>query len=116
MSDAWNTTELKQALPPRDGAPLNEDAAKQNGDPQGVSVPANGDRPSGEWVAPEAYDYTAMASNSESAPHWEGGARVYQWKDEFGEVGPKFPELEIELFGNPSERHERTGLDFARYV
>lgn len=50
----------------------------------------------------------------EDLPTWDGNARVYQWNDEFGDVGPKFPELELDLFGDPSTRHDRTGLDFSR--
>lgn len=47
---------------------------------------------------------------------FDGSAPIYQWDDEYGDVGPKMPELELELFGDPSTRHERTGLDFSRFV
>lgn len=64
-------------------------------------------------VKQEAADYTAPEAE-EAIPTWDGNAAVYQWSDEFGDVGPKFPSLELELFGDPANRHERTGLDFAR--
>ncbi|EQL00576.1 DEAD/DEAH box RNA helicase [Ophiocordyceps sinensis CO18] len=65
------------------------------------------------WIVQQATDYTS-AEGDESMPTWDGNAPVYQWSDEFGDVGPKFPNLELELFGDPETRHERTGLDFAR--
>jgi ATP-dependent RNA helicase DDX3X len=30
---------------------------------------------------------------------WHGTATKYEWKDEYGEVGPRIPELEKQLFG-----------------
>lgn len=47
---------------------------------------------------------------------FDGSARIYEWDDEFGDVGPKVPDLEKELFGDPDKRHGRTGLDFSRCV
>lgn len=47
---------------------------------------------------------------------FEGSARIYEWNDEFGDVVPRVPELEEELFGAPDKRHGRTGLDFSKYV
>ncbi|KAL7920827.1 P-loop containing nucleoside triphosphate hydrolase protein [Trichoderma austrokoningii] len=68
------------------------------------------------WVEPTAFDYTAMA-DAETAANWDGNARVYQWKDEYGDVGPAFEELEVELFGDPESRRDRqTGLDFSKFV
>ncbi|KAM4065114.1 DEAD/DEAH box helicase [Hirsutella rhossiliensis] len=65
------------------------------------------------WVQQQATDYTAVEA-AENMHTWDGNAPVYQWSDEFGDVGPRFPHLELELFGDPATRHERTGLDFAR--
>ncbi|KAM3497537.1 hypothetical protein MY10362_009116 [Beauveria mimosiformis] len=45
---------------------------------------------------------------------FDGSAPIYQWSDEYGDVGPKIESLEVELFGDPATRHERTGLDFRR--
>ncbi|KAJ3473008.1 hypothetical protein NLG97_g10576 [Lecanicillium saksenae] len=50
----------------------------------------------------------------QSSDIFDGSAAVYQWNDEYGDVGPKLEALELELFGDPATRHERTGLDFRR--
>lgn len=65
------------------------------------------------WVARETVDYS-VAAGTGSSQNWEGNARIYQWDEEFGDVGPKLPELELELFGDPAHRHERTGMDFSK--
>ncbi|EHK44382.1 hypothetical protein TRIATDRAFT_35745 [Trichoderma atroviride IMI 206040] len=83
--------------------------------PEEGSVVETGDQaaPVG-WVERTAFDYTAMAE-AETAATWDGNARVYQWKDEYGDVGPAFEELEVELFGDPESRRDRqTGLDFSK--
>ncbi|KAJ4147840.1 hypothetical protein LMH87_002342 [Akanthomyces muscarius] len=49
-----------------------------------------------------------------SSDTYDGSAPIYQWDDEYGGVGPKIEQLELELFGDPATRHERTGLDFRR--
>lgn len=85
--------------------------------PEEGSVVEAGDQtaPAG-WVERTAFDYTAMAE-AETAATWDGNARVYQWKDEYGDVGPAFDELEVELFGDPESRRDRqTGLDFSKFV
>jgi ATP-dependent RNA helicase DDX3X len=41
---------------------------------------------------------------------WSSNAAVYEWQEEFGDVGPSFPALEKQLFG--SEFHVRAGIDF----
>ncbi|KAK7426764.1 hypothetical protein QQZ08_006800 [Neonectria magnoliae] len=77
--------------------------------------PPTGDAPATEpkWTEPQSIDYTALSSENPNQV-WGSDARVYDWKDEFGDVGPKYPELELELFGEPSTRKEQTGLDFSR--
>ncbi|RCI16613.1 hypothetical protein L249_2903 [Ophiocordyceps polyrhachis-furcata BCC 54312] len=65
------------------------------------------------WVTNQAIDYTSAANPGEEAT-WDGNARIYEWNDEYGDIGPKFPELELELFGDPAARHERIGLDFQK--
>ncbi|KAF4626771.1 hypothetical protein G7Y89_g11387 [Cudoniella acicularis] len=42
---------------------------------------------------------------------WSCNAIVYEWKDEYGDVGPKFPLLEQQLFG--SEFHVKAGIQFS---
>jgi ATP-dependent RNA helicase DDX3X len=96
MSTSLDLTEVSQALPAQD----------QAGEPQGAS-----DSP---WAAAEATNYEVL-TNTESRPAFDGSAAIYEFKEEYGDVGPKFEELEIELFGRPDER-SGTGLDFAKYV
>jgi hypothetical protein len=92
MAENFSTGALKEALP---------------------EGPVNGAVDDGKWEKPQAVDYTALSSENYAEP-WGSHARTYQWKDEYGDVGPKYPELELELFGEPSTRLERTGLDFSR--
>lgn len=72
------------------------------------------------WVQPEKYNYGRFLgpnsgnvggdnSSSEDLP-WASDARKYEWKEEYGEVGPSDEELEKMLF-----RHDfinRVGLKF----
>ncbi|KAG6137375.1 hypothetical protein E4U28_004593 [Claviceps purpurea] len=73
--------------------------------------PDSGD--SAAWVESQKTDYTAF-SVGENPQQFDGQAKIYQWDEDFGDVGPKFPELELELFGDPQTRHERAGLDFSK--
>ena len=83
------------------------------------------------WVAKTSYDYETYnkstkelaeaktATGEEAAPaavelahgEWAGNAAIYQWDDEFGDVGPKFPALEEQLFGQGANR-SRVGIKF----
>lgn len=64
------------------------------------------------WNEAEVFDYSAMGGDS-GVRTFGGSARVYDWNDEFGDIGPKVPELEKELFGEPGE-DSGAGLDFSR--
>jgi ATP-dependent RNA helicase DDX3X len=73
------------------------------------------------WVAPQEYDY-ARYTNTE--PHkkpaegeenaqdlaWASSAAKYEWNEEYGDVGPRNPELEKMLF--QSEFTSRVGIKF----
>ena len=83
------------------------------------------------WVVKTGYDYEtynkstkelseaktttaedAGSAAAELAPgDWAGNAAVYQWNDDYGDVGPKFPALEEQLFGQGANR-SRTGIKF----
>jgi ATP-dependent RNA helicase DDX3X len=102
-SDApWGTSDLKAALPSNsDGA---EGAVATEGEPAKPTIPEG-------WVKAEAYDYD---NYSKDANHdWDGNAKIYEWDGEEGEVGPVYPELEIELFGAPESRVSH-GIDFSK--
>lgn len=103
MSDAMN-----EAPPATNEMPNGTETAQAvNGDTQGY------DASRGRWAEPQAIDYTSMATGNPSQ-EWGCNARAYTWQDEYGDVGPKYPELELELFGDPATRHDRIGLDFSR--
>ncbi|KAM0252695.1 hypothetical protein ACHAP5_000987 [Fusarium lateritium] len=103
MSDA-----MVEALPTTSEIPNGSDNAQAvKGDSHGY------DASRGRWAEPQAIDYTSMATGNPSQ-EWGCNARAYAWQDEYGDVGPKYPELELELFGDPATRHERIGLDFSR--
>ncbi|TGO48122.1 hypothetical protein BOTNAR_0491g00020 [Botryotinia narcissicola] len=42
---------------------------------------------------------------------WASSGAVYEWNEEYGDVGPKFPDLEEQLFGK-NNNHVRQGLNF----
>lgn len=45
---------------------------------------------------------------------WASSGAVYEWDEEFGDVGPAFPALEEQLFGKKNN-HVRQGLSFDKY-
>ena len=62
------------------------------------------------WVEPVKYDYEAYNADPKEVveaalnpayelPTWAANAVKYEWKDEYGDVGPAHPELEVMLFG-----------------
>ncbi|KAK3935609.1 P-loop containing nucleoside triphosphate hydrolase protein [Diplogelasinospora grovesii] len=64
-----------------------------------------------DWVPAQKYDYSAYTREAESA--WDCNARVYEWDGDEGDVGPEFPELEVQIFGDPEKRGMQ-GVDFAK--
>lgn len=70
-----------------------------------------------EWTGhgQAKYNYDEFASRG-GAEDFEGNARVYHWDGEEGDVGPEFPELELELFGPPDQRNDVNPSDFAKQV
>ena len=62
------------------------------------------------WVEPEQYDYGTYnartreelqaVENTSDVPAWAANAAKYEWSDEYGDVGPKHPQLEDMLFRN----------------
>jgi hypothetical protein len=49
------------------------------------------------WTEPVPFEYAELA-NSKDHRDWAGIAVRYEWKDEYGDVGPAVPELEEQLF------------------
>jgi ATP-dependent RNA helicase DDX3X len=126
---SWETADMAAALPT--ARPIISDAIEDA--ETANKVTAHG------WVQKTAYDYdtynkgtrelaeaveaqasTAAVGNEEVTDavggirpgDWSSNAAVYQWSDEFGEVGPAFPDLEKQLFG--CENHVKTGLRYEK--
>jgi ATP-dependent RNA helicase DDX3X len=83
-----------------------------------AALPGNGTHdsekkvePPAGWIAATPYDYNAYGADGGHV--WEGNARVYEFDGETGDVGPEFPALEIELFGEPGNRAKK-GIDFSK--
>ena len=43
---------------------------------------------------------------------WASNSAIYEWNDDFGDVGPEYPDLEKQLFGG--EFRMRTGIEFKK--
>lgn len=48
------------------------------------------------WTEPVAFEYQQY--NDKDFTEWAGNATRYEWKDEYGDVGPRNEELEKQLF------------------
>ncbi|KAF2397490.1 DEAD/DEAH box RNA helicase [Trichodelitschia bisporula] len=72
-----------------------------------VGETGEGTGPGKKWPTPRPHDYNALKGPTEvvegasKGPAPEGAAayKKYEWNDEYGDVGPRVPELEDELFG-----------------
>lgn len=63
------------------------------------------------WVERTPYKYDQFTRDA--GQDWDSNAKVYEWDGETGEVGPEYPELERELFGDPKDRVSH-GIDFSK--
>lgn len=64
------------------------------------------------WSETTAFDYNAyQRSGGENAPEWMANAKVYEWNDEFGDVGPEIPQLEDMLFGSEFQMKKGTSIN-----
>lgn len=112
----WDTKDMAEALPTAE--PSSEV-------PVGVDTPAPKKNPQeAGWVAKQAYDYETYNKSSKElfdeglapgglgAQDWASNAAKYEWDEEYGDVGPAFPELEAQLFGG--ELRMRTGIEFSK--
>ncbi|KAB5547177.1 P-loop containing nucleoside triphosphate hydrolase protein [Coniochaeta sp. 2T2.1] len=110
VSDAaWGTPAMKAALTgveaeASDAEAADGEASKADGATERKPAP-NG------WVDAKPYEYEEFGT--EGAHTWDGDAKVYEWDGETGDVGPEYPELEIELFGAPETRVSH-GIDFSK--
>ncbi len=89
---AFDTTKMQAALP------TNGTEVKKPETPAG-------------WVKPIPIDYEAYGKDGEH--DWDGNAKVYEWDGETGDIGPEFPALEAQLFGEPNQGPKH-GIDFSK--
>lgn len=110
-ADAWGTDGLAAALPDasHDMTETNGHDAAETDATEAAPVIQNIPEALEGWVRPTPYDYTGQAPRE-----WDGNAAVYEWDGETGDIGPEFPELELQLFGNPAERTDSQGIDFTK--
>lgn len=136
---AWETEDMSAALPDPSTPVQSVSGAPQQA-PAGAPADAPKVNPQDAgWGQKQNYDYeTYNKSNKElqeiqqanaAGPNsqedddqdavgglrsgdWAGNAAIYQWNDEYGDVGPEFPELEKQLFG--AANHTRTGIRFEK--
>ena len=67
----------------------------------------------GEWVKRQGFDYEVYNAKTKEereealkqvytndVPIWAASATKYEWKDEYGDVAPRIPELELQLFNH----------------
>ena len=73
------------------------------------------------WVEPQEFDYDAYNASGKAKGtdqvakgDWSHNAERYEWKEEYGDVGPPSAELEAQLFR--SEFINRQGLKFDKYI
>jgi ATP-dependent RNA helicase DDX3X len=55
-----------------------------------------------KWAEPKQYDYDVSGLDREHSLNlpWFSKAARYEWSDEYGDVAPRLPELEKELFSD----------------
>lgn len=125
MAGWENTTDMAEALPTTDDGTTNGAAAGEAPAPERralVLKDRTTDIQEHGWVAKSGYDYeeynkTNQQLHDDAAAsgvvngEWAANADRYEWKEEYGDVGPEFPELEKQLFG--SDLHVRSGIDFS---
>ncbi|TKA62665.1 hypothetical protein B0A55_10063 [Friedmanniomyces simplex] len=51
------------------------------------------------WTEKTAFDYAQYNREGCDSHNWAGAAKKYEWKEEYGDVGPEIEELEKMLYG-----------------
>lgn len=128
MADPFATSEMEGALNDVSNGVAGEgsnnvsngsnnvanDAAIKRGEAQALA------REKG-WAAPSGYDYGEYGKDAKdpiagdpNMPTWGHNAQKYEWKEDYGEVGPRNEELEQMLYH--SEYITRQGVKFDEWV
>lgn len=118
----WETKDLAEALPATEKSQNGEGSAAV---PDASSAPEKKMNPQAAgWVPKTEYDYDtynkstkelfeSQAESDSARVDWASNAAVYEWDDEFGDIGPEHAELEKMLFA--SEFHMKSGIEFKKY-
>ena len=64
------------------------------------------------WVQPQPYNYESIIPQNVPATgedamndaNWGHNGAKYEWKEEYGEVGPAIPALEAQLYHAPNQQ------------
>lgn len=105
MGDTFNYGDMATAI---DSVPADPPAGNPSaGNPQAAEA-AKMWAPKADGQPDNEDETVQLVENSASA----AAARVYEWEDEFGDVGPRIPELEKELFGEFDSSGQ--GIDFSK--
>lgn len=65
-----------------------------------------------KWTEPQKYNYDeALLGSGESSLPWFAKAARYEWSDEYGDVAPRIPELEDQLFKDSYITTQGTHMD-----
>ncbi|POS77715.1 DEAD box RNA helicase-PL10B [Diaporthe helianthi] len=110
---AFDTGSMANALPDTNG---HAESRGDSGNPPTNDQAADGgsaaeDTVGGGWAPSQKYDYDQYADSR--GGDFDGNKRVYYWDGQEGEIGPVFPELEVELFGPADKRELPSGIDFS---
>lgn len=119
---AWPTTQGgSTAAPATDHTSINTVDASVESAHQREDNAENGSQRSAatikganpEWTGhgQSRYDYEDFVVRD---GEYDGNARVYHWDGDEGDIGPEFPELELEIFGPPDQRGEIYGPEIAK--
>jgi ATP-dependent RNA helicase DDX3X len=105
MADSFATDKMQGAL-----NDLSNGAAPKNPEAGAAAREAG-------WAEPSSYDYEEYGKPAKDAtvvdptmPMWGHNAEKYEWKEEYGDVGPRNEELEQMLYH--SEFITRQGIKF----
>ena len=63
-----------------------------------------------ERIAASGWTHADNIEHATDDNRWFGGAEVYEWDDDYGEVAPRNPDLEKDLFENPNDRRPDGGV------
>ncbi|CAK3791719.1 ATP-dependent RNA helicase DED1 [Lecanosticta acicola] len=105
MSDNWGSTDDAQPTNQWDSgaAPgMEGDAGGAGGDavPEGDKQALLDRARSAGWTETTAFDYAEYQRQGGDRGDWYGGAGVYEWSGDYGDVAPEVPELEKILFSS----------------